>query len=793
MAQSKEAQPTQLLVDIEEIRDGVIVLKNGGLRRIIMTTGVNFDLKSEEEQGMITYAYQSLLNTLDFSVQFFIHSRKLNVEGYLAKLQDRESQETNELLKNQIAEYRNFIGSLVSENAIMNKSFFVIVPFDPVQAPAAVAGITGKITGLFGRKKAGAPAAQDEAERQRQLSHNISQLQQRVDQVLSNLGAIGLQAAALDTQEILEFFYNLYNPETVEKQSLEISRQALKTDEIRNLIAPPAVEISPTHLKIGNKIAKTIFLFTYPRYLASGWFSPIINLPELLDISIFLHPIDTALALKNLRKKTAQIQAQISEAEEKGLVRNPMLETAFQDIEALRNALQQGTEHIFDVSVYITLYADNLEALNKLEATITNMLESRLVYGKPAVFQQIEGYTSVLPLGMDKLLITTPLNTSPASSIFPFASATLTSDEGILYGLNRHNNTLIIFDRFSLENANMVIFAKSGAGKSYAMKLEAIRLLMLGTDILIIDPENEYENLANAVGGSFFKISLTSAHHINPFEIPIIPKGEDPAEVLRSHIVNLTGLLKLMLGEITSEQEAMLDRAIAETYAAHDIVAGKDFSKAEPPLLQDLQTVLENMESGRELAQRLYRFTKGSFAGFTNQPTNVDIKNRLIVFSIRDLEDELRPIAMYIILNFIWNLIRSELKRRVLMIDEAWWMMKYPDGASFLFGLVKRARKYFLGVSTITQDVEDFMNSAYGRPIITNSSLQLLLKQSPAMINVIQKTFNLTEGEKNLLLEAQVGQGLFFAGQNHVAIQIIASYLEDQVITTKPEQLLEQK
>ncbi|OGY69046.1 MAG: conjugal transfer protein TraC [Candidatus Harrisonbacteria bacterium RIFOXYA1_FULL_48_8] len=591
---------------------------------------------------------------------------------------------------------------------------------------------------------------------------------------------------------MIELFYNLYNPESVEKRGLAIAKEGGRGQTITDIIAPPAMEMSSSYLKLGNKFAKTIFVFTYPRYLASGWFSPIINLADLLDISIFIHPVDTALALKNLRKKAAQVQAELMEQEEKGMVRNPILETAFQDIESLRDSLQQGQEHLFNVGVYITIYADTLENLNKLEAQINSVLESKLIYAKSAIFQQVEGLSSTLPIGRDHLLIHAPLNSGPVSSFFPFVSANLTSDEGILYGINRHNNTLVIFDRFSLENANMVIFAKSGAGKSYATKLEALRLLMTGTDVLIVDPENEYEQLAKTVGGSFFKISLASDNHINPFDIPIVPTGENPADVLKSHIVNLAGLLKLMLGEMTPEEEALLDRAISETYAAFDIVPGKDFSKTQPPLLENLQTVLENMEGGRELAERLYRFTKGSYAGFTNRPTNIDIRNRMIVFSIRDLEDELRPVAMYIILNFIWNLVRAELKKRVMIIDEAWWMMKYKDGASFLFGLVKRARKYFLGISTITQDVEDFLNSAYGRPIITNSSLQILLKQSPAMIEGVAKTFNLTEAEKGLLLEAVVGQGLFFAGPNHVAIQIIASYTEDKVITTKPEQILEE-
>lgn len=554
---------------------------------------------------------------------------------------------------------------------------------------------------------------------------------------------------------------------------------------IKNVIAAPAMEINANYLKLGSKFTKTIFVFTYPRYLSSGWFSPIINLPELMDVSIHIHPVETAMALKNLHKKVTQVESQIIEQQEKGLVRNPILETAYQDIENLRDSLQQGTENLFSVGVYITLYASTLESLNKLEAQVNNVLESKLIYAKPATFQQLEGYNTSLPMATDQLEINTPLNSGPASSLFPFISADLTSNDGILYGINRHNNTMVIFDRFSLENANMVIFAKSGAGKSYATKLEALRLLMMGTDVLIIDPENEYENLSNAVGGSFFKISLASDTHINPFEIPIIPEDEDPADVLKSHIVNLTGLVKLMLGKVTPEEEGILDRALAETYASRDIIPGKDFQNAQPPLMQDLEVVLQNLEGGKGLAERLYRFTKGSYAGFTNQPTNVNVKNRLVVFSIRDLEDELRPIAMYIILNYIWNLIKSDRKKRVMIIDEAWWMMKYPDSAIFLFGLVKRCRKYSLGITTITQDVEDFLLSPYGRPIITNSSLQLLLKQSPAMIDIVAKTFNLTDSEKSFLLETPVGQGLFFAGLKHVIIQIVASFLEDKLITTK--------
>ncbi len=565
-------------------------------------------------------------------------------------------------------------------------------------------------------------------------------------------------------------------------------------NEVQNIIAPAGMEVEPGHLKLGDKFVKTVFIFNYPRYLSNGWFNSIINLSEILDISIFVHPVDTVIALRNLRKKTAQIEAQLMERQSKGLVRDPVLETAFHDIESLRDQLQQAQEKLFNVGVYVTFYADNLDALNKLEEKINSLFESQLVYVKPAMFRQADGFASTLPLNTDKLLIHSPMNSDPASSMFPFVSVDLTSDEGILYGINRHNNTLVIFDRFSLENANSVVFAKSGSGKSYACKLEVLRYLMMGIDVLIIDPENEYQKLAESVGGSFFKISLTSENQINPFDIPIVPKGEDPADIFKSHILNLAGLIKLMLGAVTPEEEAFLDSAIIATYESRNITPDQpNFIELEPPLMEDFQTVLESTEGGKTLAKRLERFTKGSYAGFTNRPTNIDIKNRLIVFSVRDLEEQLRPIAMYIVLNFIWNLIRADMKKRIMLIDEAWWLMKYPDSANFLSFLAKRCRKYYLGLTTITQNVEDFLESPYGRPIISNSALQLLLKQAPVGIDIVAKTFNLSESEKQLLLEANVGEGLFFAGFKHVAIQIIASYFENNVITTNPEELLREE
>lgn len=560
--------------------------------------------------------------------------------------------------------------------------------------------------------------------------------------------------------------------------------------ELRDVISPSALEINSNNLKIGEKVARTFYVISYPRFLNENWFSPIINLDKIFDVSIIIHPVDTTTVLRELQKKLAEVQSQIHANEAKGMVRDPVLDTAFQDIETLRDQLQQAREKIFNVGLYITLYASNEEELNKVEAEVKTMMESRLVYVKPALFQQEEGFNSVIPIASDQLQVNTKLNSSPLSSIFPFISFDLTSNKGILYGVNRHNSGLIIFDRFSLENYNSVIFAKSGSGKSYYTKLEILRSLMYDVDVIVIDPEREYEFLAEAVGGRYFNISLTSEHHINPFDLPFVREDESSQDVLRSHIINLVGLFRIMLGGMTPEEDAIMDNAIRETYALKDITADSDFTEVIPPLLSDLELVLAGMEGGASLAQRLLKYTQGTWAGFLNRPTNVDINKKFIVFSVRDMEDELKPVAMHIVMNNIWGAIRRDLRKRMLIIDEAWWMMKSPDTASFLFGLAKRGRKYYLGVTTITQDVKDFLESPYGVPIITNSSMQILFKQSPASIDIVQKTFNLTDEEKYLLLESNVGEGIFFAGMKHVAIKVISSYTEDQIITSDPSQLL---
>ncbi len=565
---------------------------------------------------------------------------------------------------------------------------------------------------------------------------------------------------------------------------------------IRDLIAPSSMDIAYDGIRLSGMHVKSLFVFTYPRYLETNWMSPLVNFDATMDIAHFIYPIDSAALMKVLRRKVAQMQSAMRMDLEKGNVRDPAIETALQDAEQLRTELQRGQEKFFQFAMYVTVYAKTSKGLKRVVKQAESMMGGKLILTRGAELQTEHAFNSTLPLCLDELEVVRNMNTSPLSSTFPFTSSTLTGNDGILYGLNRHNDSLIIFDRFSLENANSVVFAKSGAGKSYAVKLEVLRSMMIGSDVIIIDPENEYENLTQTVGGTYLRVSLTSDRRINPFDLPKPLKDEDtpPGDLLRTNIINLQGLLKLMLGQMTPLEESLLDKALIDVYAIKGITMDTvDASDKTPPTMEDLESVLKSTEGAQSLAQRLQKFTTGTFGGIFNKPTNVNLGGGLMVFCIRDLEDALRPIAMYVILNYIWTRVRAELKKRILVIDEAWSLMQHEDSANFLYGLVKRARKYYLGVTTITQDVEDFVNSSHGKPIITNSSLQLLLKQAPSAIEPLAKIFNLTEGEKYMLLNSGVGQGLFFAGLKHVAIQIIASYSEDKLVTTNPEEILQKQ
>jgi conjugal transfer ATP-binding protein TraC len=584
------------------------------------------------------------------------------------------------------------------------------------------------------------------------------------------------------------------------REQAEVEQAFLKgMTTLRDLIAPSSLEIHASHFRLGTKYGRTLYIYGYPRQIYTGWLSSLINIDEVLDISMFIYPVESQVVLNNLRKKVTQLEATMSINGEKGRTRDPGLEAALQDAEELRDQLQVGAERFFRYGLYVTLYADSMDELGFVQHKIETLFGQQLIFSKVASSQQEQGLNSTIPQMSDQLQIRRNMNTGAISTSFPFTSADLTQEKGVLYGVNMHNNGLVIFDRFSLENANMVVFAKSGAGKSFTVKLEALRSMMVGSDILIIDPENEYQKLSEAVGGSYIRLSLNADTRINPFDLPRVIDSDEADDALRANLVTLHGLFRLMLGgsqataagqmmsALTPAEEADLDQGLIDTYARAGITSDPLTHNSLPPTISDLYDTLLHMGgTGPALAQRLRKYTTGTFAGIFSQQSNIDINNHMVVFNIRDLEDELRPVAMYIVLSHIWNITRTDLRKRMLIVDEAWQLMKYDDSANFLFSLAKRARKYYLGLTTITQDVEDFMGSKMGRAIVANSSMQLLLKQSSSAVDVLSDVFKLTEEERKRLANFPVGQGLFFAGQNHVHIQIMASQTEQGLITTNP-------
>lgn len=555
-----------------------------------------------------------------------------------------------------------------------------------------------------------------------------------------------------------------------------------------DIIAPPSLEVDFDYLKVGDTFIRTLFVSGYPRFVGANWLAPLINFNHTLNMAMFYYPVESRGVLDDLRRKIGEMEATIQEAQQGGKVVDPAVQAALEDARSLQEQLVKGVERFFQFSFYLTIPANTLEELNSITKQVEATLGSLLLLSRHATLRMEEAFQSTIPICLDKLRILRNMDTTSIATTFPLTSSELTANEGVLFGINEHNGSLIIFDRFSLENANMVVFAKSGAGKSYMIKLEALRQLMFGTEVIVIDPEKEYEVLANAIGGEFISFSPAAPAKINPFDLSgTYEEGENE---LALKILSLHTLFRIIMGELSPSEDALLDRALLETYARRGISADPATHTKPSPVMADFHTVLKATEEGQPLADRIEQYVVGSLKGIFDQPSTIDIKNTFTVFSTRDLEDKIRPVAMYIILDFIWTRIRRETKKRILIVDEAWYLMQHPDSATFMYSIAKRARKYYLGLTTITQDVADFLRSDYGRAIVTNSSIQILLKQHPAAIDEVTKVFYLSEGEKHLLLAANVGEGLFFAGPNHVAMQIVASPDEHPLATSSPKEIL---
>ena len=769
MPQNKKTPPikatTQDFIEIDEIKDDIVLMRDRSASLIIEVGTVNYWLLAQEEQDSIITAYGKLLNSLSFPVQILIISKKTDISTYLNLIDDKIKNQPADFMKKRLESYKNFIKTTVKKSEVLEKSFYFAIPFSPYEM-GAVKSIQ-KLTNDYIIERA-------------KLS-----LYPKKDNLLRLLNKIGLKASVLQKQKIVELFYSLYNSNNNQNNLAQIEAYGDKLNQggfgIKDLIAPSYAEIDFNHIKIDNKFYRTLYVAGYPRYVSPNWLHSLVSFDRALYTSMFIYPTESKDVMEDLKRKIAEMEATIENDIKVGKIVDPSVQVALDDAMSLQAELAKGAERFFQFGLYITIPANSLEELDQITKQVELSLSSLLIISRKATLQMEEGYKSTLPLFYDKLGVWRNMDSTSLAMTFPFSTASLTKNEGVLYGLNEHDGSLIIFDRFTLENANSVILGKSGGGKSFLVKLETLRLLMMGIDVIIIDPENEYKKLAESFGGEFVEFSSSSKYKINPFDLTV----DDPEpDELQNKILDLHSLMRVIMGDLTPAQDALLDRALVTSYKLKNITQDPKTFKNEPPLLEDLYKVFLGMETdeSREMADRLEKFVKGSASGIFNERSNFDIKNKFTVFGIRDLEENLRPVAMYIVLDFIWNKIRREKKKRVLIVDEAWYLIKNKDSGSYLFSFAKRARKYMLGLTTITQDVEDFVATNEGRAIITNSSLQILLKQSAAAIDLLTKTFYLTNGEKHYLLSAGIGEGLFFAGQSHVGFKVIFSEEEKTTI-----------
>ena len=783
---------TQDHIDIEDIRDDIIILKDGSACLILEVTAINFGLFSEKEQEATIYAYAQLLNSLTFAIQIVINSKRKDITDYIVKLDDRLAQTTSPQIKDNLSKYRDFVRAVVRQGNVLDKSFYISIPFSSLEL-----GISSSLFSLGNKKpKLSRPIAEI-------IDRATLNLIPKRDHLIRLLARIGLRARQLTSNELLQLFFDYYNREKLgtkvelpdpNKKTIPntSSQKDLKTaTTVQDIIAPQNISIDFDNLKINESYYRSFFCNINRRFVDSNWLSPLINFDHSLNIGMYVYPVESKSTLDDLRRKIAEMEAELSTDMQRGRVADPSTQAKLEDALSLQDQLVKGIERFFQFSLYYTVPAESPSELITASKQVTSTMSSLLVSSTTTALEQAEAFKTTLPTCLDHLMVTRNMDTTSLATTFPFTSSELSSNDGILYGLNEHNGSLIIFDRFSLENANSVVFAKAGAGKSYTVKLEVLRSLMFGTEVIIIDPENEYKTLCDAVGGDYINFAFNSPSRINPFDLSTLTEFSEENE-LNLKIQSLHSLFKVVMGELSPTEDAILDRALNQAYKMKGITPDPATQKKTPPLMEDLYKSLVGMEEpqSRSLADRIEKFVKGSFAGIIDQPSNVSLKNSFTVFSVRDLEDSVKPIAIFIILDYIWTKMRRDLKKRLLVVDEAWYMMRHPDSAAFLFGIAKRARKYFLGLTTITQDVEDFLSTDYGKAIVTNSSIQILMKQSPAAIDRIATVFYLSEGEKHLLLSANVGEGLFFAGNNHVAVRFIASPDEHKLITTKPSEIL---
>lgn len=584
----------------------------------------------------------------------------------------------------------------------------------------------------------------------------------------------------------------LLTPE-LRKYIVTLEQEYVQTmQDYKSHLAPSYREMKSSSYNISGVFARSYYASSYPSYIDFLRTRDVLSFYAKRDMSRFIYPSENSAIQAMMKRRSTQLKAEIGIARQKGITYDTDIDIEFRDVEDIRQKLATREERYFESSFYVSVYEHDEEKLREISKKLEQKISGYGIRIKPTSQRMDEAQIASLPLCIDELDIPRSMITNSIAGGFPFISGDLIESTGILYGANLHTGSLIIFDRFAhkLPNANSIILATSGAGKSFATKLEILRYLMLGIEVIVIDPENEYKALCEKVNGTYLNISINAPYHINPFDLP--PKLEDVeysnGDLLRSQILNLIWLISVLIWGLDAAEEAILDKALQATYSLKEITfTDDDCTHKTIPTMHDLLNVLEGMEWGDLMWLKLSKYVTGTFANLFNNETNIDLNNNLTVFSIRDIEDALKTPAMYNVLNYIWTKVRAKKTPRMLVIDEAWIMMQSKVAANFLFQLVKRARKFGLWVSTITQDVEDFLKSEYGKPIVSNASLQILLRQSTSSIEALEKIFWLSEAEKQLLVAANIWEWLMIAGNQHVGVKILASPNEKKFISTDVE------
>lgn len=556
-----------------------------------------------------------------------------------------------------------------------------------------------------------------------------------------------------------------------------VHRLSLGEQDAMDIVSYSGLEEQANHVIIDGQYVRVLSISGYPFNAELGWLDSLINFHRSADIVFHVEQVDSNDALRKLKRKIGELETTRREAIKSGKVVGPDIEDPLESALDLRAGIYRGQQKLFQVSIYAALITDSLKELNEVTRSLESSLSARLFQTRVATHRQLDGLQSVLTRAEDLLGNKRNLDSSTAALTFPFVSSELVQESGILYGVNQSNNSLVILDRFLLHNANGIVFAQSGSGKSYAMKVEILRQLTQGTKVIVIDPEREYENLTRSVKGTYIKLSAKSEQKINPFDLASTSHSK---EALAEHIQDLTQVISLMVGGLAESEKAGVDKAILAVYAK---------SKKKPPLLNDFYAELYSL-GHHKLCERLEKYTKGSLTDILDAHTNIDLENRLVVFDIKDLPESLRQIMMMIIANFVQNTVKAKPEKRLLVIDEGWLLLEHEESARFVAGLVRRARKYYLGVTIISQQANDFLSNKYGKAIASQSAFRMLMRHDTTTIDEVMRQFNLSDYERRYLSTCDRGEALLIADQNHVSVRIMASEEEHPLITTDPSETL---